>query len=80
MTMAEESQKLIERIKASARKFVENNIKNPVQSDYIIVESAMMIGATIQAEVMVENKQALFLALEVMFLPTLKDGVPSTKP
>jgi hypothetical protein len=44
------TERLLAEIKRRAKLFVEDNYRLPTRSDYLAVENAMLIGASIQAE------------------------------
>lgn len=49
-SVAAYSDELIRRIKARAAQYTNDNIKQPVPRDFLLVETAMLVGANIQAE------------------------------
>jgi hypothetical protein len=55
--MIEETEELLRRIKQRSVMFVIDNIQDPTPSDFIFVENAMMVGATIKGEVVLEFDQ-----------------------
>jgi hypothetical protein len=55
--MIEETEELLRRIKQRSVMFVIDNIQDPTPSDFIFVENAMMVGATIKGEVVMEFDQ-----------------------
>lgn len=55
--ITEESQKLLEIIKFRSRQFTEDQFSIPKDIDYLRIESAMLIGASIAIELAAEDKK-----------------------
>lgn len=55
---------LTEQIKTKAQEFVKENFKHPKKSDYVIVETAMYIGASIASRLIFKEERELSEAIE----------------
>lgn len=50
MDIVEFSEKITAEIRRRAQLYVDDNLKNPTPSDYLIIQNAMLIGASIMLE------------------------------
>ena len=50
-----ESEEIVTAIKQRAKLFTDDNLSHPTPCDYLILESAMMIGASIVLEIQGKN-------------------------
>jgi len=49
------NEKIAEEIKKRAKIFVDDNLKNPTEYEYILIETAMMIGSSITIQIDMEE-------------------------
>ena len=50
MSLAAIDDRFIKALKKRARKYTEDTYQNPTEMDYMVIENAMLIGASLQIE------------------------------
>lgn len=55
MTLAAQTERLMALIDKRSKTFVDDNFRDPMPTDYLVVNTAMKIGASIAMEVQVER-------------------------
>lgn len=66
-----------EKIRERARAFTKDNIRDPIPSDYLVIENAMLIGASMAVENEMESIYAVTGPPPAPQPGTRKPGVPS---